>query len=153
MSRVVDEVTRLVEPECAALGFELVDVEYVKEGKDLVLRLFIDKPGGITLDDCALLSRQIDPILDAADPIPSSYYLQVSSPGLDRPLKREKDFERFAGSLVQLRTYQAIEGQRNFRGVLTGLHDGNVALEVEGKQVLIPLHMVAKANLVPQVDL
>ncbi|MGI6611413.1 MAG: ribosome maturation factor RimP [Limnochordia bacterium] len=151
MSRVVDEVTKLAEPQCTALGFELVDVEYVKEGRDMVLRLLIDKPGGVTVDDCALLSRQIDPILDAADPVASSYYLQVSSPGLDRSLKRETDFERFAGSLVQLRTYQAIGGQRNFRGVLTGLRDGNVAMEVEGEQVLIPLQQVAKANLVPQI--
>lgn len=151
MSRIADKVTRLAAPECAELGFELVDVEYVKEGKDMVLRLFVDKPGGITADDCADLSRRLDPLLDEADPIAGSYYLQVSSPGLDRPLTREADFHRFAGSHVRLRTYTPINGRRNFQGLLRGWRDDHVILELDGEQMLIPFEQITRARLDPQI--
>lgn len=143
-------VTALAQPQCEALGYDLVDVEYVKEGESFVLRLMIDKEEGVTIDDCERVSRQVEPLLDASDPIPGSYYLQVSSPGLDRPLKREADFERFRGSLVAIRTYGPIEGRRSFRGVLKGLRDGEVVLEDNGKDLHIPFDKVAKARLVPQ---
>lgn len=150
MSKAVAVVTQLVEPVCAALGYDLVDVQYLKEGASFVLRLVIDKPGGITIDDCELVSRRVDPVLDEADPIAGSYHLQVSSPGLDRPLKCEADFRRFVGSRVKVRAYAPIGGRRNFTGLLAGWRDGWVVLEENGEGICIPFAQIAKATLVPQ---
>ncbi|NMB11112.1 MAG: ribosome maturation factor RimP [Firmicutes bacterium] len=126
---------------------ELVNVEYAKEGPDWVLRVFIDKVGGVSLDDCEKVSRRLSSSLDDADPIPGSYSLEVSSPGLERPLTRDAHFERFAGHLVQIRTYAPFQGQKLWEGQLLGLEDGAVVVEVEGEIVRIPRDQVAKANL------
>ena len=117
-------VADIVLPYAQQLGYELYDVEYVKEGADYFLRIYIDKPDGvISSDDCEKLSRAIDPVLDEADPIQSSYYLEVSSVGLDRPLKTEKDFKRFMGSKIELRLFNPLNGVRELTGVLCG-YDG-----------------------------
>ena len=112
------QTEKLLEPVVAELGFELVDVEYVKEGGTWYLRAYIDKPGGITVDDCEAVSRRFSDILDEKDYIEDSYVFEVSSPGLGRPLKREKDFARSIGEEVEIRTYRAIDRQKEFVGIL-----------------------------------
>lgn len=126
---------------------ELVDVEYVKEPHGWVLRVYLDKPGGIDVEDCRAVSEVLSDILDKEDPIPGAYSLEVSSPGLERPLKKESDFERFAGRLANIRTYSAIDGRKNFQGKLMGLTEGQVQIEVDGVRVAIPFDMISKARL------
>ena len=123
IEQVVEELTlSIIEKH----NFELVDVEYVKEGGDYFLRVYIDKEGGITLDDCQVVSTNLSAVLDEKDPIKDNYYLEVSSPGLDRPLKKEKDFERYKGRDVEIKLYKPFEGQKQFEGELLGLFDGDV---------------------------
>ena len=153
----IDEhVRQIAERVTASQGLELVDVEFRGGGKARMLRLFIDKPGGVTHEDCAFVSREVGTILDVEDAVPGgSYTLEVSSPGLDRKLMKPSDFERFAGSRVRLITRQPVEGSRHFEGRLQGLQAGRVALEVgSGKipahTVEIDLGNVERANLVPE---
>ena len=112
-------------------GFELVDVEYVKEGSTWYLRAYIDKPGGITIDDCETVSRRLSDILDEKDYIEDAYILEVSSPGLGRPLTKEKDYKRSLGEEVEIRTYRMIEKQKEFTGILKGYDEGTVTIEIE----------------------
>ena len=112
-------------------GFELVDVEYVKEGGTWYLRAYIDKPGGINVDDCDVVSRRLSDILDEKDYIEEAYILEVSSPGLGRPLKKEKDFKRSLGEEVDVRTYRMIEKQKEFTGLLKDYDDATVTIEME----------------------
>ena len=112
-------------------GFELVDVEYVKEGGTWYLRAYIDKPGGINVDDCEVVSRSLSDILDEKDYIEEAYILEVSSPGLGRPLKKEKDFKRSLGEEVDVRTYRMIEKQKEFTGLLKDYDDATVTIEME----------------------
>ncbi|WP_027718248.1 ribosome maturation factor RimP [Desulfovirgula thermocuniculi] len=147
-SKVVAVVEELARPVVASLGMELVDVEYVKEGGRWYLRVFIDKPGGVTLDDCQAVSERLDPLLDETDPIPHSYHLEVSSPGVERPLKKPSDYERFAGRRVQLTTFTSLDGQKRFTGHLVGLVDQEVVLVTDdGRERRIPLAQVAQARL------
>ncbi len=121
----------LLEPIITRLGFELVDVEYVKEGGQWYLRAYIDKPGGITVDDCEAVSREFSDILDEKDYIEDSYIFEVSSPGLGRPLKKEKDFKRSLGEEVEVRTYRAIDHQKEFIGILDGYDKDTVTIAYE----------------------
>jgi len=123
-------IEALIMPILTDLGMELVDLELKREGRDWFLRLFIDKPGGVTLDDCVEVSREVSAILEVEDPIESAYRLEVSSPGLDRPLKKAADFERFAGSEASVKLRRPLEGRRNFEGVLTVESDGRFGLEL-----------------------
>ena len=116
--------------------FELVDVEYVKEGGTWSLRAYIDKPGGITVDDCEVVNRALGELLDEEDFIEESYVLEVSSPGLGRPLKKEKDFLRSIGEEVEIRTYRAVEGQKEFKGILRAYDKETVTIETEGGESL-----------------
>jgi len=129
-------------------GMELVHLEFRREGAGLVLRLYIDKESGVTLDDCARISRLVSSQLDADDPIPNRYTLEVSSPGIDRPLVKDKDYGRFAGHNIRLTTAAPLEGQRRFSGRLIGLADGNIRLALEdGREVAIPREQVSMARL------
>ena len=121
----------LMLPIVEEYGFELVDVEYVKEGGTWYLRAYIDKPGGITVDDCETVSRRFSDILDAEDYIADSYVFEVSSPGLGRPLKKEKDFRRSLGEEVEIRTYRAIDRQKEFTGILCAYDKETVTIEKE----------------------
>ena len=125
------EIEALVTPLIEQEGGELVDLQWRKEGHQWVLRLFLDKPAGITLDDCAYFSDRVGATLDEGDKITKSYVLEVSSPGLDRVIKKDKDFERFTGKPVKLRLKLPENGQRKFMGVLSGLKEGRVMLLVE----------------------
>jgi len=150
---VVARVTELVAPLAASLGLELVEVEYRQEGRQMVLRLFIDREGGVTLDDCASISRELTEILDVEDFIHGHYNLEVSSPGINRPLKQAADYERFTGKLVKIRTFEPLADdagnkRKTFQGILLGLEGGLVRLNLtEGQTAGIPLEKVAKANL------
>lgn len=148
--RPVEIAAELAEELAGPLGLEIVDVEFRREASGRVLRVFIDKPGGVTLDDCQALSELLGQRLDEVDPIEESYNLEVSSPGIERPLKKPRDFERFAGHLVHVRTYGPIDGRRNFRGELLGLEDDHVVVRLERDVVRIPLQQVAKARLAVQ---
>jgi len=146
--KIIESIEDLAHPILEDGGLELVEVEYVKEGNYWYLRLFIDKPGGVTLEDCKKVNEELSEILDMEDPIPQSYILEVSSPGVERPLKKEKDFERFSGKKIKVKTYIPINNQKKFKGLLQGYRDGNVQMELEnGEQVSIPLDKIAKANL------
>lgn len=121
----------LLTPIVERNGFELVDVEYVKEGGTWYLRAYIDKPGGIAVDDCELVSRAFSDILDEKDYIEDSYIFEVSSPGLGRPLKKEKDFKRSLGEEVEIRTYRAIDRQKEFTGILANYDENTVTITYE----------------------
>jgi len=150
---VTGRVKELAEPLAASLGLELVDVEYRQEGGRMVLRIYIDRHGGVTLDDCAQVSRELAEILDVEDFIHCRYNLEVSSPGLDRPLKKLADYERFIGRLVKIRTIELLlddagNGRKTFTGELLGVDKGIVLLKLkEGQTARIPTGKVAKANL------
>lgn len=124
----------LLEPILADMDFELVDVEYVKEAGTWYLRSYIDKPGGITVDDCEAVSRQFSDRLDQEDFIEDSYIMEVSSPGLDRLLKKDKDFERNLGREVEIRTYRPIEKEKEFYGILCAYDDNSVTIEREDQK-------------------
>lgn len=126
------KATDLLEPVLRDMNFELVDVEYVKEGGNWYLRSYIDKPGGITVDDCEAVSRIFSEKLDQEDFIEDSYIMEVSSPGLDRPLKKEKDFARSLGKEVEIRTYRPIEKEKEFYGILRAYDDNSVTIEGDG---------------------
>ncbi|MDD5657957.1 MAG: ribosome maturation factor RimP, partial [Elusimicrobia bacterium] len=141
------DIEKLVEPLLAQEEAELVDLQSLRESGRLILRFFLDKPGGITLDDCEHLSNRIGALLDEADAVAGSYVLEVSSPGLDRVLKKEKDFLRFAGKAVKVRLRAAREGRRNFKGTLIGFEAGRVLLEGEGGRWEFPLPEIDEARL------
>lgn len=146
-----NDLENLFRPTVERMGYELVDVEFVRSGRQPLLRLYIGSPQGITVDDCAAVSRQIGALLDVEDVISSAYLLEVSSPGLDRPLKRPEDFERFAGHQVSLRLHLPMDGQRRFVGELLGLQQDCVLLKVDQDIKRFPLADVAKARLVPEL--
>lgn len=124
----------LVSPIVEKYGFELVDVEYVKEGGSFYLRAYIDKPGGITVDDCEIVSREFSDKLDEADFIEEAYIMEVSSPGLGRPLKKEKDFKRSIGKEVEIRTYRPIDREKEFYGVLKAYDENSVTIDCEEEE-------------------
>ncbi len=150
---ICERVSAIAQPILDALRLELVEIEFKRSGREAILRLFIDKEGGVTLDDCADVSRELSLVLDVEDFIPCAYNLEVSSPGLDRPLKTPADYERFAGRLIKVRTYEPFcdddgNKRKTFLGTLEGLTDGVVRMRLtEGQTAAIPLERVAKANL------
>lgn len=150
---ICGRVIAIAQPILESLRIELVDIEFRRSGKELILCLYIDKEGGVTIDDCADVSRELSLIIDVEDFIPGNYSLEVSSPGLDRPLKKESDYERFAGKLVKIKTYEpfpddAGNRRKTFLGQLVGLKDGHVGVKLtEGQTASIPLERIAKANL------
>ncbi len=148
MPRESVELRKLVEPAVTALGFELVGVEFIR-GKSGVLRVYIDHPDGVSVNDCQSASYQISGVLDVEDPIRGDYALEVSSPGLDRPLYRAQDFERFAGHEVDLRLLAPVDGQRRFKGVLGGLREGQVVIQMKDEELLVEVDEIDQARLVP----
>jgi len=130
------KIEELVMPIIEANNCELVDVEFVKEGANWFLRLYVDKTGGIFIDDCEVISRAVEALLDEKDPIEQAYILEVSSPGLDRPLKKDKDFERYKGEIVDVKLYKPFNGSKAFQGELVGLVDGKVVIVDENGEEL-----------------
>lgn len=140
-------VSEIVEPIVISQGMELVGVEYKREARGWVLRIYIDKNGGVSLDDCALVSNEVGTVIDVEDLFQSPYTLEVSSPGLNRILKKERDFMRFKDRSVRIRTHNVIGKRRNFKGRLVGCTKGLIQIEVGGQVLHIPLSDVVKANL------
>ena len=149
LSAIEQAVTPVLEQEKA----ELVDLKFVQEGHRWVLKVFLDKAGGITLDDCAYFSDRIGGALDESNVIGKSYVLEVSSPGIDRVVKKEKDFRRFTGQTVKVRLKLPQNGQRNFKGRLLGFEDGKVIVESEGKSMQFAIDQIDEARLDPEVDI
>ena len=145
---ITQSVTELIEPGLLAKGLELIDVEFKKEGKKWVLRIYIDREGGVTLEDCQKVSRLAGDLIEVEDVIEPVYTLEVSSPGLNRVLKKEKDFLKYSGKKINVQCHAPMDGRKKFTGILTGFIDQSIHLEVDGQQYTIPLSLVAKANLV-----
>lgn len=127
----------LIQPILDRMGFELVDVEYVKEGQEFYLRAYIDKPGGITIDDCVAVSREMNELLDEKDYISGTYTFEVSSPGLGRPLKKEKDYVRSMGKELEIRTYKALDKKKEFYGILTAYDQDTVTIVTEDDETQV----------------
>lgn len=149
----IQTVNQLLQPILEEMGLELVEIEYKRNGRSYVLRIFIDKPGGVTLDDCADLSRQLSIQLDLEDCIPGRYTLEVSSPGLDRPLKKEQDFIRYQGKLAVVKCKELLKDEKGtprktFLGTISGMEEGIILMQLkEGGEARIPFGLVSKANL------
>lgn len=145
---LIERLAALAQPILEEEGLELVELEFKRSARRSVLRFFIDKPGGVTLDDCSALSTQLGDLLDVEDLIPHRYVLEVSSPGATRPLKRPEDYERFVGRLVNITTREPVEGQRHLTGRLVDFSDGRVTLEVPSKgPVTIGIEAIERARL------
>ena len=147
MGKLVDTVRSLAEPVAAQCGCEVWDVEYVREAGAWYLRVYIDKPGGVGIDDCEAVSRALDPVLDEADPVPGSYVFEVSSAGAERELKRPGDFERFIGEQVEVKHYQPIDGAKSHVGLHRGYDNGDVTVEVNGAERVFKKAQVAQVRL------
>lgn len=145
---VAAQVEDLIREVLAGDGVELVHVEYQPRGAASVLRIYIDKPGGVNLSDCERVSRHVGVLLDVEDLIPHQYVLEVSSPGIERPLFREEDYQRFSDKEVRLETVEKIEGRKNFVGFIRDFQEGILTLDCEGAMYRIPFGQIRKANLV-----
>jgi ribosome maturation factor RimP len=170
MRKEIDDLWRLMEPPIQGAGLELVELSWNREPDGWVLRVFIDRPEGpklpgasatcapgfepmfVSHEDCERVSGDLSATLDVENLIHHAYRLEVSSPGIDRPLRRERDFVRFTGQKCKLRTTDPVEGRRNFSGVLLGARDGQVQIDCDGKAYQLPLANIVRANLVPDWD-
>lgn len=151
--RIEENVENLVEPVISDLGYDYVDCSFLQLQGRWILRIMIDAQSVITVDDCARVSRAIEDLIEVEDVISVSYSLEVSSPGLDRPLKRKRDFENFAGSEIKLKTKKPLDGRRNYRGILKGMSGEKILIYVDGSTFEVPIEMLSKAKLVPGEDL
>jgi ribosome maturation factor RimP len=163
MRKDVQDLWLLAEPYVRDAGFDLIEVQHGREPTGWVVRLFIDNPvaagtgpmpgqSSVHLDDCERVSRDVSAALDVADIVPHAYQLEVSSPGLDRPLRREVDFARFVGESARIRLNDGVEGRRNFLGTLRAAKDGRVEIACDGRSYELPIDDIQKANLVPDWD-
>ena len=147
----MSDIWSLIEPVVEGMGYEVVDIDFRPHPTDGLLRIFIDKPDGIQLEDCEAVSKQVSGVLDVEDPIPGQFNLEVSSPGLERPLRKQQDFTRFAGEKVKIKlSVPTLEGQRNFTGKLMGMQDNEVILQADNETHYFPLDSIDKAHIVPQ---
>ena len=147
-----DELTNLLEPAIERLGYELVDLEVRLGSGNGLVRVYIDKPEGIDLDDCEKVSLAVSALLDVEDPVPGNYNLEVSSPGLDRKLTKPEHFQRFEGETVKVQMRFPIEGRRRFRGTLVSSDEENIVVEVDGESHSLPLKTIDTARLVPAAE-
>ncbi|HLT92408.1 MAG TPA: ribosome maturation factor RimP [Woeseiaceae bacterium] len=146
-----EELARLLEPTVERMGYELTDLELRFGGRDGLVRVFIDRAGGVGLADCEAVSRQLSALLDVEDPLPGHYVLEVSSPGLDRKLTKPAHFRRFVGEDVRVKLRAPVDGRRNFRGRLTAADDEDIAVEVDGQVHRLALAAIESARLVPSL--
>ena len=147
-----EELQKLLLPTIESLGYELTDLEAKLSGGSGVLRVFIDKPDGIGLEDCEKVSLAVSALLDVEDPVPGRYELEVSSPGLDRKLTKVEHFQRFVGETIKVQMRFPIEGRRRFRGTLVSSDEENIVVEVDGESLSLPLKTIDTARLVPVVE-
>ena len=138
----------MLKPTVEEMGYEIVDVEFVKEGPNWYLRVFVDKDGGVSIDDCEIISRALEKILDENDPIEQAYFLEISSPGIDRPLKKKEDFIKFNGETVDVKLYRPREGSKEYTGkLLSYTDDGTVTIETEEKEISFEKKDIASVRL------
>ena len=150
MRRDQTHLWEMFEPVVKGMGYDLIEIEHFPNPKHGVLRLYIDKEGGVNVDDCSSVSHQISALIDVEDPVRGQFNLEISSPGADRPLRRLKDFQRFTGSLVKLKTVMPLEGQRNFKGRLLEASEDTVVIETDDEEISLPMSAVEKARIVPE---
>lgn len=149
MSKFDEKLTEMLTPPVEALGFELLGIEFVRAGKHSTLRVFIDSPNGITVDDCADVSHQVSAVLDVEDPINTEYNLEVSSPGLDRPLFKEQHYQAVIGETVSVRLRIPQGNRRNFKGEVVSVENGALLINVDGEEFELVIGNIEKGNLVP----
>ncbi len=150
---IVQEVETLLQPITSRLGLEVVDVQVAGEGRQMILRVLVDRPdGGITIAECTQVNEALSRQLDLYDLFEHAYTLEVSSPGLDRPLRTDQDFRRFAGRRAEITTVAPVNGQRRFRGILLGVLGDAVAVQIDGRQVQLPKDQIAQARLVVELE-
>ncbi|GIZ12279.1 ribosome maturation factor RimP [Pseudomonas sp. NCCP-436] len=152
MSSKLEQLQALLAPVIEALGYECWGIEFLSQGRHSLLRVYIDKVDGILIDDCEIVSRQLSGVLDVEDPISSEYTLEVSSPGMDRPLFTLEQFGRHAGEQVKIRLRSPFEGRRNFQGLLRGVEEQDVVVQVDDHEYLLPVDLIDKANIIPRFD-
>ena len=152
MSSKLEQLQALLAPVVEALGYECWGVEFISQGRHSVLRVYIDRPEGILIDDCEAVSRQVSGILDVEDPISGEYTLEVSSPGMDRPLFTLEQFAKHAGEQVKIRLRSPYEGRRNYQGILRGVEEQDVVVQVDDHEYLLPIDSIDKANIIPRFD-
>ena len=153
MSSKLEQLQALVSPVVEALGYQCWGVEFLSQGRHSLLRIYIDKqPGGVVIEDCEIVSRQISGVLDVEDPISAEYTLEVSSPGMDRPLFTLEQFAAHAGEQVKIKLRSPFEGRRNFQGLLRGVEEQDVVVQVDDHEFLLPVDLIDKANIIPRFD-
>ncbi|WP_054994875.1 ribosome maturation factor RimP [Pseudomonas ficuserectae] len=152
MSSKLEQLQDLLASVVVALGYQCWGIDFSSQGKHSVLRIYIDKEGGALVDDCAIVSRQISGVLDVEDPISTEYTLEVSSPGMERPLFTIEQFASYAGEQVKIKLRSPFEGRRNFQGLLRGVEEQDVVVQVEDHEFLLPIDMIDKANIIPTFD-
>ena len=152
MSSKLEQLQALLAPVIEALGYECWGLEFLSQGRHSLLRIYIDHANGILVEDCEKVSRQVSGVLDVEDPISNEYTLEVSSPGMDRPLFTLEQFAKHAGELVKIKLRSPYEGRRNFQGSLRGVEEQDVVVLVDDHEYLLPIDMIEKANIVPRFD-
>lgn len=152
MSQLEQKLTDMLNAPVEALGFELIGVEFVRAGKHSTLRVYIDHPDGISVDHCAEVSHQVSAVLDVEDPISTEYNLEVSSPGMDRPLFKTSHYVDCVGEVVSVRLRMPMNERRNFKGKVLSVEDGNLTLNVDGQTFVLAIANIEKGNLVPSFD-
>ncbi len=152
MSSKLEQLQALLAPVVEALGYQCWGVEFISQGRHSLLRVYIDHPDGILIDDCEKVSRQVSGVLDVEDPIPGEYTLEVSSPEMDRPLFTLEQFAAHVGAQVKIRLRSPYEGRRNFQGVLRGVEEQDVVVQVDNHEYLLPIESIDKANIIPSFD-
>lgn len=152
MSSKLEQLQAMLAPVVESLGYQCWGVEFISQGRHSVLRIYIDHANGILVDDCEVVSRQVSAVLDVEDPISSEYTLEVSSPGMDRPLFTLEQFAKHVGEQVKIKLRSPFEGRRNFQGLLRGVEEQDVVVLVDDHEFLLPIDMIDKANIIPRFD-
>ncbi|PJI48763.1 MULTISPECIES: ribosome maturation factor RimP [Pseudomonas] len=152
MSSKLEQLQALLAPVVEALGYECWGLEFISQGRHSLLRVYIDRPEGILIDDCEIVSRQVSGIMDVEDPISGEYTLEVSSPGMDRPLFTLEQFARYVGEQVKIKLRTPFERRRNFQGILRGVEEQDVVVLVDDHEYLLPVDSIDKANIIPRFE-
>lgn len=152
VSSKLEQLQAMLAPVIESLGYQCWGVEFISQGRHSLLRVYIDHANGILIDDCEIVSRQVGAVLDVEDPISSEYTLEVSSPGMDRPLFTLEQFARHAGELVKIKLRSPFDGRRNFQGLLRGVEEQDVVVLVDDHEFLLPIDLIEKANIIPRFD-
>ena len=152
MSSKLEQLQAMLAPVVGALGYECWGIEFISQGRHSLLRVYIDHANGIQVDDCEKVSRQVSGVLDVEDPISSEYTLEVSSPGMDRPLFTLEQFAKHAGEQVKIKLRSPFEGRRNFQGLLKGVEEQDVIVQADEHEYLLPVDSIEKANIIPRFD-